>query len=126
MTDAGVLRLEAIFVTEFVIRLYSAPSRWAYLRRHWIDILAVLPSLRYLRLLGLARLAVLLRLLRIVRLGLVARSLIDANRAAGRLHWIGRRNGVQTLLLAEGKIREIVTFTRAALVPRFELPATIS
>ncbi|TMD86348.1 MAG: two pore domain potassium channel family protein, partial [Chloroflexi bacterium] len=37
--------------------------------------------------------------LRIVRLGLVARSLIDANRAAVRLHWIGRRNGVQTLLL---------------------------
>jgi voltage-gated potassium channel len=90
----------AIFVTEFVVRLYSAPSRWRYLRRHWIDILAVLPSLRYLRLLGLARLAVLLRLLRIVRLGLIARSLIDANRAVGRLQWIGRRNGVPTLLLA--------------------------
>jgi voltage-gated potassium channel len=55
--------------------------------------------LRYLRLLGLARLAILLRLLRIVRLGLIARSLIDANRAAGRLHWIGKRNGVQTVLL---------------------------
>jgi voltage-gated potassium channel len=26
--------------------------------------------------------------------------LIDANRAAGRLHWIGKRNGVPTLLLA--------------------------
>jgi voltage-gated potassium channel len=90
----------AIFVTEFLVRLYSAPSRWRYLRRHWIDILAVLPSLRYLRLLGLARLAILLRLLRIVRLGLIARSLIDANRAAGRLHWIGKRNGVQTVLLA--------------------------
>jgi hypothetical protein len=47
--------------------------------------LAVLPSLRYLRLLGLARLAILLRLLRIVRLGLIARSLIDANRAAGQI-----------------------------------------
>lgn len=91
--------ITAIFVSEFVVRIYGAPSRWSYLRRHWIDILAVLPSLRYLRLLGLARLAVLLRLLRIVRLGLIARSLIGANRAAGRLQWIGKRNGVQTLLL---------------------------
>jgi voltage-gated potassium channel len=92
--------ITAIFVTEFVVRIYGAPSRWRYLRRHWIDILAVLPSLRYLRLLGLARLAILLRLLRIVRLGLIARSLIDANRAAGRLHFISKRNGVPTLLLA--------------------------
>ena len=91
--------ITAIFVAEFVIRIYGAPSRWRYLRRHWIDILAVLPSLRYLRLLGLARLAVLLRLLRIVRLGLIARSLIDANRAAGRLNWIAKRNGIQTLLI---------------------------
>jgi voltage-gated potassium channel len=91
--------ITAIFVTEFVVRIYGAESRWRYLRRHWIDILAVLPSLRWLRLLGLARLAVLLRLLRFVRLGLIARSLIDANRAAGRLQWIGKRNGVQTLLL---------------------------
>jgi len=92
--------ITAVFVAEFVIRIYGAPSRWRYIRRHWIDILAVLPSLRYLRLLGLARLAVLLRLLRIVRLGLIARSLIDANRAAGRLNWIAKRNGIQTLLLA--------------------------
>jgi voltage-gated potassium channel len=91
--------ITAIFVAEFVIRIYGAPSRWRYLRRHWIDILAVLPSLRYLRLLGLARLAVLLRLLRIVRLGLIARSLIDANQAAGRLSWIAKRNGIQTLLI---------------------------
>ena len=92
--------ITAIFVTEFIVRIYGASSRWRYLRRHWIDMLAVLPSLRYLRLLGLARLAILLRLLRIVRLGLIARSLTDANRAAGRLHWIGKRNGVPTLLLA--------------------------
>jgi voltage-gated potassium channel len=91
--------ITAIFVTEFVVRIYGARSRWRYLKRHWIDILAVLPSLRFLRLLGLARLAILLRLLRIVRLGLIARSLIDANRAAGRLRWIGTRSGVPTLLL---------------------------
>ena len=50
--------ITAIFVTEFVVRIYGAPSRWRYLKRHWIDILAVLPSLRYLRVLGLARLPI--------------------------------------------------------------------
>ena len=91
--------ITAVFVTEFVVRLYGAPSRWRYFKRHWIDLLAVLPSLRYLRLLGLARLAILLRLLRIVRLGLIAHSLIEANHAANRLKWIGQRNGLPTLLL---------------------------
>ena len=66
-----------------------------------LDILAIESQhQRALRLLGLARLAILLRLLRIVRLGLIARSLIDANRAAGRLQFISKRNGVPTLLLA--------------------------
>src|SRR5438128_666433 len=67
--------ITAIFITEFAVRFYAAPSRWHYLKYHWIDLLAVLPSVRFLRLLGLARLAILLRLLRIVRLGVIARSL---------------------------------------------------
>ncbi len=108
--------ITAIFVTEFVVRIYGAGSRWRYLSRHWIDILAVLPSLRYLRLLGLARLAILLRLLRIVRLGLIASRLIDANRAAGRLHQIGQRNGVQTLLLTAFGL----VFVGAGLTYEFE------
>jgi voltage-gated potassium channel len=99
LVDLTLNLITALFVTEFLMRLYAAPSRWHYVKRHWFDLLAVLPSLRFLRLLGLARLAILLRLLRIVRLGVITRSLIDANRAAGRLQWIGKRNGVQTLLL---------------------------
>ena len=89
----------AIFVTEFTIRFYAAPSRWHYLKYHWIDLLAVLPSVRYLRLLGLARLAILLRLLRLARLGVIVRSLIDANRAANRLTWIAKSNGLPTIAL---------------------------
>jgi voltage-gated potassium channel len=91
--------ITAIFATEFIVRLYGARSRLDYLKHHWIDILAVLPSLRFLRLLGLARLALVLRLLRIVRLGLIAHSLIEANRAAGQVRWIGKQSGVHTLLL---------------------------
>jgi len=96
--DAVLNVITVIFVTEFAVRLYGAPSRWDYIKRHWIDILAVLPSLRFLRLLGLARLAILLRLLRIARLALIAHTLIEANRAAGQLKWIGKRSGVPTLL----------------------------
>ena len=91
--------ITAIFVTEFIVRISAAPSRWLYLKRHWIDVLAVLPSMRFLRVLGLARLAILLRLLRIARLGLIVQTLINANRAATRLKVIGNRNGLPALLL---------------------------
>jgi len=91
--------ITAIFVVEFVVRISAAPSRWLYFKRHWIDLLAVLPSMRFLRLLGLARLAILLRVLRFARLGLIVHTLIDANRAATRLKVIGDRNGLPTLLI---------------------------
>ena len=91
--------ITAVFLAEFVIRFYAAPSSWHYLKYHWIDLLAVLPSARFLRLLGLVRLTILLRLLRLARLGLIARSLIDANRATSQVAWLSRRNGLPTLLL---------------------------
>lgn len=91
--------ITAIFVIEFVVRISAAPSRWLYFKHHWIDLLAVLPSMRFLRVLGLARLAILLRFLRIARLGLIAHTLINANRAATRLKVIGGRNGLPTLLI---------------------------
>jgi voltage-gated potassium channel len=97
--EVALNTITAIFVAEFAVRFYAAPSRWHYLKYHWIDLIAVLPSVRYLRLLGLARLAVLLRLLRIVRLGLIARSLIDANRAATQFTRVSNRNGLPTLVL---------------------------
>lgn len=55
------LALTAIFVAEFTSRLYAAPSRRGYLRGHWIDALALIPTARGVRLLRL------LRLFRLVR-----------------------------------------------------------
>src|SRR5437660_9058505 len=55
--------LAAVFLAEFVLRFWDAPSRLKYVRAHWIDLLTCLPPigplrvLRLLRLLGLIRLA---------------------------------------------------------------------
>lgn len=53
--------LTIVFVAEFTTRLAAARSRRAYLRGHWIDAIALVPSVRPFRLLRL------LRLLRLVR-----------------------------------------------------------
>ncbi len=100
--QVGINGITAVFLLEFGIRFYAAPSRWHYLKYHWIDLLAVIPSARFLRILGLARLTILLRLFRIARLAVIARSLADANRATRQLRWIGERNGLPTLFLVAG------------------------
>jgi voltage-gated potassium channel len=53
--------LTAVFLVEFVSRLAASRKRGWYLRRHWIDALALIPTVRWLRILRL------LRLLRMVR-----------------------------------------------------------
>ena len=66
---AGVLTLAALFVVEFSARLYDAPSRGAYFKRHWLDLITCIPvagSFRALRL---------VRLLAFIRLGAVVRAL---------------------------------------------------
>jgi voltage-gated potassium channel len=55
------LALTVVFVLEFSGRLLAAHSRWAYLRGHWIDMIALVPPIRGARVLRL------LRLLRLVR-----------------------------------------------------------
>jgi voltage-gated potassium channel len=56
----------ALFAIELAVKTYLAPSRVAYLRGHWYDVLIVaLPFLRPLRIVRSARL---LRLLRLARL----------------------------------------------------------
>ena len=98
----AISAITAVFVAEFAVRFYAAPSRLHYLKYHWIDLLAVLPSARFLRILGLARLSILLRLVRIARLAVIARSLTDANRATRQLKSIGEHNGLPTLFLIAG------------------------
>jgi len=53
--------LSTVFIAEFTLRLAAAYDRAAYVRQHWIDALALVPSVRGLRVLRL------LRLLRLVR-----------------------------------------------------------
>src|SRR5437762_14044838 len=53
--------ITAIFLGKFSLRFYAASSRTAYLRRHWIDLLALLPAIRYLRFLRLGRLVYVLQ-----------------------------------------------------------------
>jgi voltage-gated potassium channel len=59
--EIAELLLTAVFLIEFVARFGAAFDRTAYLRRHWIDILALAPPIRGARALRL------LRLLRLVR-----------------------------------------------------------
>ena len=45
----------AIFVAEFLSRFLGSYDRRAYIRGHWIDVVALLPFARWLRLLRLLR-----------------------------------------------------------------------
>lgn len=58
IADAAIT---AIFVLEFASRILAAYDRRAYIRAHWIDLIALLPTIREVRLLRL------LRFLRLVR-----------------------------------------------------------
>jgi voltage-gated potassium channel len=92
--------ITSIFLAEFALRFYAAPSRAQYLRRHWIDLLALLPSIRYLRFLRLGRLIYLFQAARVLRLGVLVRFLVESNRAANQIRWIAQRNGVHVILLS--------------------------
>ena len=71
------LAITAIFAAEFLARLAVAPDRGAYVRGHWIDVVALVPPIRGLRILRL------LRLLRLLRaFAGVARALTSIERLA--------------------------------------------
>jgi voltage-gated potassium channel len=69
--------LWAVFVAEFVLRLYVAADRRRFLRRNWWQIVfLVVPVLRFVRLVLVLRLA---------RAGRVVSSAVRSSRSAGRL-----------------------------------------
>lgn len=69
--------LWAVFVGEFLLRLWVAPSRGRFLRRHWWQVIFLaLPALRFVRL---------VLLLRAARAGRVVSSAIRSSRSAGRV-----------------------------------------
>lgn len=62
----------AIFIGEFLLRLYMAPRRLEFVRRNWLDLLGAVPMVDALR---SARLVRFVRLLRITRFFMVVRRL---------------------------------------------------
>jgi voltage-gated potassium channel len=82
-TDAALmgsadLALTAIFVLEFGARFAAAYDRMGYLRTHWLDLVALVPTIRQFRLLRL------LRLLRLVRtFAGIYRALLHVERLLG-------------------------------------------
>jgi len=69
--------LWAVFVAEFVLRLYVSADRTVFWRRNWWQVLfLVVPFLRFLRLVAV---------LRVARAGRVLSSAVRSSRSAGRL-----------------------------------------
>src|ERR1035437_9830749 len=85
---AAELVLTGLFVLEFGSRILAARSRLAYLRGHWIDIVALAPPIR------IARPLRLLRLLRLVR------AFAGIYRAGLHVNGLARHKGFAWLLLA--------------------------
>jgi voltage-gated potassium channel len=80
--EAVDLGLTAIFVAEFTSRLAASFNRRAYLKAHWIDAAALVPTVRGVRVLRL------LRLLRLVR------AFAGMARALGTLERLSRHRGL--------------------------------
>lgn len=75
-----------VFVAEFLLRLWLAPSRARFLRRSWWQVLfLVLPMLRFLRALAFVRVVRVGRILRVARAGGVVSSAVRSSRSAGQI-----------------------------------------
>lgn len=90
-----------VFVAEFLVKLWLAPRRRRFLRRHWLEVLGLLvPTLRLLSF---------LRLLRLGRALPAARVLSSSYRSAGtanrlvrsRLGYLGALTAVAVVAVAE-------------------------
>jgi voltage-gated potassium channel len=75
--DWALASLAVIFIAEFSVRCWDAPSRYGYLRHHWLDLVSCVPLAGGLRS---------VRILRLLRLGAVVRLLVLAEHAAARRH----------------------------------------
>jgi voltage-gated potassium channel len=86
--EVAELGLTAVFVLEFASRFAAARDRLAYVRGHWIDVVALIPPIRGARVLRV------LRLLRLVRM------FAGAYRAALHLEGIAKHRGVAWVVVA--------------------------
>ena len=96
----GLLTL--VFVLEFSSRFAAAHNRTGYLRGHWIDIVALVPTTRGLRLLRLAR------LLRLVR------AFAGVYRALSSLPAMAQHRGLALLLVAWAAVMVICSLAMYA------------
>lgn len=88
LINALDLGLTGVFVTEFGSRLAASHDRAGYLRGHWIDAVALIPTVRGIRILRL------LRLLRLVR------AFAGVARALTTLEQLARHRGLVWLFSA--------------------------
>ena len=99
--------LWVLFVGEFLLRLWLAPSRARFLKRNWWQVLfLVLPALRFLRGLALLRVVRAGRVLRVVRAGGVVSSAVRSSRSAGRiltsrLGWVAALSAIVILAASQ-------------------------
>lgn len=78
----AVLIVALVFFVEFCIRLWDSPSRLAYLRGHWLDLVTCIPLIGVLRVLRFARLLRFLRIASLVRAFMVGRDAGSEGRGA--------------------------------------------
>jgi voltage-gated potassium channel len=86
--EAAELGLTAVFAAEFASRIAASRNRAAYLRGHWIDLVALVPAARTFRILRI------LRLLRLVR------AFAGVYRALGHVGALADHRGLQTIVLS--------------------------
>jgi voltage-gated potassium channel len=80
--------ITGIFMLEFGSRLFVSPDRRGYLRRHWVDLISLVPPARWLRP---------FRLLRLLRL---LRAFSGVGRALAHVDRLARHRGLIWLLIA--------------------------
>ncbi|MFC1845976.1 ion transporter [Chloroflexota bacterium] len=66
--EVGDWVITGFFVLEFAVRFLAIDSRLGYLKGHWLDLLAIIPVLRWLRIARFARVLRIMRVLRAVRI----------------------------------------------------------
>lgn len=71
------IALGGVFIAEFAVRCWDAPSRLRYVREHWIDIVSCLPLIGGLRS---------IRLLRLLRVCALRRTLVASHHAVEHRH----------------------------------------
>src|SRR5258708_6606796 len=93
------LAITLVFLAEFSLRFYVAASRRAYLKAHWIDLLALVPTIRWLRFLRLGRFVRVIQLARVLRLGVLVRFLVELDRVVRGVRRPAMGNGVHVFLI---------------------------